>query len=528
MNYAVIGTGGIGGYYGARLAAAGKEVSFLLRSDYEQVRDHGLRVDSVKGDIFLPTVNAYKSAGDMPKTDVVLVCLKTGSNSSIPELIRPILGPESVVVLIQNGLGMERDLSEAMPEARIIGATAFICSSKVAPGHIEHTGYGELTLAPFSDGLSPALEAIVSDMEASGVPCHLCPSLELMRWKKLVWNIPYNGMSVTENCRTDVLTFEPALRGRVIALMHEVIAAAGACGVEIPEDFVGAMVSSTENMEPYYPSMFLDHAAGRRMEIESIYARPVAEAWKHGFDMPLTREVMRGLRESEGLHEYDMGPGVEAFSTTRDALLPYPVVQAHQTHGVEVALIDRPDITREELEGIDAMMTDNRGIAIGARTADCIPVLMYDPVRQAVAAVHSGWRGTVARIVSNAIEALSINYGTKAEDLRVVIGPGIQKASFQVGEEVATAFKQAGFPLDRVWSFDGPQAPSTSDDAPKSMAGGHHIDLVEAIRFALSESGVPEENVTSCGIDTFLTPEFFSARREGFHCGRIINAIRLL
>ena len=296
MNYAVIGTGGIGGYYGARLASAGKEVHFLLRSDYEAVRGGGLHVTSIKGDIDLPAPNAYRSTADMPKVDVVLVCIKTTGNALLPELITPILKPGSVIVMIQNGLGMEQDLHAAMPLARIIGATAFICSSKVAPGHISHTGYGELTLAPLGEGLSAMIDAICSDMESSLVPCHKAESLSLMRWKKLVWNIPYNGMSVIENCRTDVLTFRPDLRVRVIDMMHEVIDAAAACGAVIPHDFADAMILSTEKMEPYYPSMYLDYAAHRRLELSSIYERPVAEAAAHGYDMTLTEELMDKLR----------------------------------------------------------------------------------------------------------------------------------------------------------------------------------------------------------------------------------------
>ena len=234
MRYSVIGTGGIGAYYGARLAAAGHDVEFLFRSDYDHVREHGLVIESCKGDIILPEVKAFRSSSDMQTADVILVCTKTTSNSALPDIIRPIMGPGSLIIMIQNGLGMEEELAKALPAARIAGATAFICSSRISPGRISHTAYGELTVAPLSGGCREQLEAVRAEMEAAGIPCHMAESVPLMRWKKLVWNIPYNGLSVVRDLKTDALTMEPENRILVIAMMEEVIAAAAACGVAIP------------------------------------------------------------------------------------------------------------------------------------------------------------------------------------------------------------------------------------------------------------------------------------------------------
>ena len=221
------------------------------------------------------------------------------------------------------------------------------------------------------------------------------------------------------------------------------------------------------------------------------------------------------------LLKYRMGDGVEAFSSQRDAVLPYPVIQGHQVHDSQVAVIDRPDYTREDLEGYDAFVTVLPGVAIGVRTADCVPVLLYDPARRVVAAVHSGWKGTVLHIAQKAIGVMERQFGCRAEDLSAVIGPSIGPDSFQVGEEVAEHFKDAGFPMDSVRSFRG-----AGDGTP--MSGGHHIDLWEANRWLLTEAGVKPENIQIIGIDTFTAPEFYSARREGVQCGRIINSIKLI
>ena len=218
---------------------------------------------------------------------------------------------------------------------------------------------------------------------------------------------------------------------------------------------------------------------------------------------------------------FNLGPGVEAFTSRRDSVLPYPVIQGHQVHGSRVAIIDRPWMTREELEGYDAFITNLPGVAIGVRTADCVPILLYDPVRRVIAAVHSGWKGTVLKISQGVIDMMEEVFGTNPEDLRAVIGPCIGPDSFQVGEEVAEKFKDAGFPMSQIWSFRGP-----GDGTP--MSGGHHIDLFQANEWLLQERGIRPGNIRVDAIDTYRDPTFFSARREGVQCGRNINAIKLL
>ena len=217
---------------------------------------------------------------------------------------------------------------------------------------------------------------------------------------------------------------------------------------------------------------------------------------------------------------YSLRPEVEAFTTHRDAMLPYPVIQGHQIHGSRVAIIDRPGMTREELEGYDAFITNLPGVAIGVRTADCVPVLLFDPINHVIAAIHSGWKGTVQKIAMKTIEVMATQFQTRSHELLAVIGPSIGPDSFQVGGEVVMQFRDAGFPMSSVWSFQGP-----GDGSP--MSGGHHINLWKANQWILQESGLREENIHVSEIDTYTNPAFFSARREGIACGRNINAIKM-
>lgn len=222
-----------------------------------------------------------------------------------------------------------------------------------------------------------------------------------------------------------------------------------------------------------------------------------------------------------GLLEYELGRGVRAFTAGRDVDLPCAVVQPHQTHSVNVVCVDRPDLTREDLEGVDALVTDLPDVAIGVRTADCIPVLLYDPVHRAIGAAHSGWRGTVNMISKKTVMEMCRLFATRPENIIAVIGPGIGYDSFQVGDDVALTFKESGFPIEKIWSFRGARKEGT-------MEGGHHIDLKECVRYSLIECGVSQKNITFSNIDTYTDNNFYSARREGISCGRNINAIMLI
>ena len=286
MTYSVVGMGAIGGFYGGRLARAGREVHFLSHSDYEYVLEHGLRVDSCDGDFTLPHIHAYCHAQDMPKTDVILVGLKSVKNHDVlPELLRPLLHDDVVVVLIQNGIGLEDDLQHVFPNLQIVAGLAFICSAKVGPGHINHQCYGSINLGNYSAS-KPNFEALLQDFLDAGFQAAEVPYLEA-RWKKAVWNMPFNGMTVALNTSTDRLLKNPATRQLIYDQMMEVIGAANALGVDtLTPEFADKMIQMTDDMVPYSPSMKLDFDFHRPMEIPYLYTRPIAEAKKVGFEMP--------------------------------------------------------------------------------------------------------------------------------------------------------------------------------------------------------------------------------------------------
>ena len=300
LTYAIVGTGALGGYYGGMLAKAKKEVHFLFNSDYEWVRSNGLRVDSVQGDFVLPVVNAYNRPEDMPKCDVVLVCMKTTSESLLKSLLAPIIHAQSIVLLIQNGYGNEAKLKIDFPNLIVGGGLGFICSSKVGPGHIVHQDFGKLTIGIDHGASAELLTPVIFDLIESGISAEITENLELSRWKKLVWNVPYNGLCVVLGATTEDLMNCPSTYQLIQCIMQEVVGAANACGFLIEDGFIQAMLDSTKKMKPYAPSMKLDFDHKRPMEIDAIYARTLAAAEKVGFAMPKVSMLKAQLEFLQG------------------------------------------------------------------------------------------------------------------------------------------------------------------------------------------------------------------------------------
>lgn len=301
-HFAIVGTGAVGGYYGALLQRAGFDVHFLLHSDYDHVRHHGLTIESSDGDFSLPEVHAYKDPAEMPRCDTVIVALKKTANEVLPSILPHLIKDDGTVLSLQNGLGSEEELAGIVGSDSVLGGLCFLCSNKVGPGHIRHLDYGLVTIGEYrSDGeaagITPRLEVLGADLRTAGIQIRLEDDLALARWKKLVWNIPFNGLAVVRNVTTDRLIRDPQTRTLVETMMREVADAAAACARPIEDSFIRKMIADTEKMEPYAPSMKLDYERGNPMEIESIYGNPIRAAKARGIAMPETEKLYRQLLE---------------------------------------------------------------------------------------------------------------------------------------------------------------------------------------------------------------------------------------
>jgi len=302
LTYAIIGTGALGGFYGAKLQKAGLEVHFLLRSDYWEVKQSGLVVESKDGDFTLPRVKAYNDTTQMPPCDVVIIALKTTQNHLLPELLPPVVKDNGVVLVLQNGLGIEEEVAQIVNHSvAVIGGLSFLCANKVGPGHILHLDYGQIILGAYAQnyhptGITAKMRQIATDLQHAGVSIELTTDLLLGRWQKLAWNIPFNGLSVILDATTDELMSNSHTCDLVKQLIKEVLLAAKSTGRVIPETFIAKMLDDTDKMQPYRTSMKIDYDLHHPLEVEAIFGNTLRKAQVSGIELPKINCIYHQLK----------------------------------------------------------------------------------------------------------------------------------------------------------------------------------------------------------------------------------------
>ncbi|MHC8305146.1 putative 2-dehydropantoate 2-reductase [Pseudomonas sp. PB3P13] len=300
---AIIGTGAIGGFYGVMLARAGFDVHFLLRSEFTAVAEGGLHVDSaVHGALTLNPVQAYSSAPDMPPCDWLLVGAKTTSNADLAPAIIAAAAPNAKVLLLQNGLDVEDNLRALLPGSlHILGGLCLVCVHRTEPGAITHQALGMVNVGYHSGPVADeqARMAIVEEgadlFRSAGIESRAMPDLRQARWQKLVWNIPYNGLSVLLGAGTTQLMADADSRELIKALMAEVVQGAEACGHDMPAGCADHLFTMTEKLPDYWPSMYHDFLHKRPLELAAIYARPLSAAKAAGCELPRIEALYRSL-----------------------------------------------------------------------------------------------------------------------------------------------------------------------------------------------------------------------------------------
>jgi len=289
MNITVVGPGAIGLFYAARLTEAGAKVGLLLRSDYETVRDQGIVVRGRHDELRIAPerLKAYAKPEEATPPDLVLVTLKNTANAQFASLIGPLLGPNTAILTLQNGLGADHELARLFGAERILGGLSFIACNRVAPGVVECFHPGTITLGELDRPASGRARAIAALFEKAGIPCKAVENLAEARWRKLVWNIPFNGLSIAAGgITTDRILADPGLALEVRALMDEVAVAAKALGFEIPEKFIQGQLDITPKLGAYRPSSLIDWQAGREVEVEAIWGEPLRRAATAGAQTP--------------------------------------------------------------------------------------------------------------------------------------------------------------------------------------------------------------------------------------------------
>jgi len=288
MRIAVVGAGAVGGYYGGRLAEHGNAVHFLMRSDFQTVRTHGLKIISADaGDVHLQAVNCHRTTQEIGPVDLVIIAVKSTANPALETLIPPLLHERTALLTLQNGLGNEEFLATQFGADRVMGGLCFVCLNRTACGEILHIGHGLISLGEYVGAPCDRTQALHKELIRCGVPCSLEQDLAEARWRKLVWNVPFNGLAIAAG-GIDVATIlaDPVLLARTRRLMSEVVEGAAALGFEIESAFVEKMIANTRPMGAYRPSSLIDYQNGREVEIEAIWGEPLHQAQAAGADMP--------------------------------------------------------------------------------------------------------------------------------------------------------------------------------------------------------------------------------------------------
>jgi 2-dehydropantoate 2-reductase len=296
---AIVGSGAIGLYYGARLALAGADVRFLMRSDLAAVRARGsLLLHEKGGATELKPVAAFGSSGEIGPVDLVIVTLKTTANGELARLLPPLLGPGTVIFTLQNGLGSDEQLAALFGAEPVMGGLAFIAATRTAPGEVTCYHPGSIALGEFGRPPLARTRALAAQFEAAGVKTRVVDDLNEARWRKLIWNIPFNGLAIAAGgITTNRLCAIPRLAEEVRALMHEVQFAASRLGFVIPDKFLRQQFDVTPPMGAYHPSSLVDFLAGREVEVEAIWGEPLRRAKAAGAKVPRLEKLYASLKK---------------------------------------------------------------------------------------------------------------------------------------------------------------------------------------------------------------------------------------
>ncbi len=274
MKVLIFGAGAVGAYYGGRLAQAGADVSVVGRSDYEKVKADGFEISSVRGDfVFRPSQVVRCAAEYCGDADLIIVASKVLPEINVPAMIRDAVRPGTVIMLAQNGIAIENEVKSAFPDNEVWRAVLYIGCTKIAAGRISHSGGpGSITFGKFDGGKASSLACEVEELfKKTPCPVELTENIQYFCWKKLLWNIPFNSVSVVGGgLLTSEMTDRGALENICGAIMREIIAVAASINITLEEELVEYNIEYTRNFTPYATSMLADYRRKRPLEVEAI------------------------------------------------------------------------------------------------------------------------------------------------------------------------------------------------------------------------------------------------------------------
>jgi len=312
---AIVGSGAVGQFYAAQLIWAGHHLRLLARRDAAALASRGLLVyqtpvPQVASSQILPTLQIepqrFEVATDTrsfrrtQELDWVLITLKTTALDRAEALVRPLIGPHTKIVVLCNGLGVEDRFAQWFGAERVFGLLCFIGVNRSDDGTIHHKAFGHVAVGHFQDRVEQR-ESLVQLFESAGITCERTASLLEARWRKLGWNLPFNGLCLLYNCTTDGIVNSPERREFARQLARESVMvgnldlAAHGQEARIDPGWAELQLSRTDTMGAYAPSTLLDARAGRELEMEAMFLEPARRAKMLGADTPALTRLMQGL-----------------------------------------------------------------------------------------------------------------------------------------------------------------------------------------------------------------------------------------
>ena len=294
MRIVIMGAGGLGGYFGARLAAAGNDVAFVARGPHlAAIRQNGLRVESALGDLHLRDVVATDTPAALTPADVVMIAVKLWDTEAATEAVKPLVRPGTAVVSFQNGVGKDDVLTRILGRDAVIGGVGQIGVVIASPGVIRHIGtMAKLTFGELDNTLTARVEALLRVCIAAGIDAEIAPDINLAIWEKFAFLVPMSACTASMRSSIGPIRANPQTRAFLLDVMREVVAVGRALGINLAEDFAEQRMAFVEALPPQMTaSMQGDLARGNRLELPWLSGAVVELGQRVGVATPLNRSV---------------------------------------------------------------------------------------------------------------------------------------------------------------------------------------------------------------------------------------------
>ncbi len=293
MKIAIMGSGGLGGYFGARLVRGGADVHFVARGKHlEAMRSNGLRIEGPEP-IHVPQVRATANPAEIGVADVVMLCVKLWDTEAAIEQIRPMVGPDTAIVSFQNGVLKDQYLRAAFDQRQLMGGVGYVATTIDAPGVIRQTGpMQRLLFGEFDGSRSARGEALLTACLAGGIKAEFSPDIVREIWQKFVFLVGLSGTTTTIRKPIGPIRSHPQTRAFLHDVMHEVVLVGRAHGVALPEDYAQVRLQLADDVSPdMTSSMHHDLQRGNRLEVRWLAGGVVELGLAKGVPTPLNRAI---------------------------------------------------------------------------------------------------------------------------------------------------------------------------------------------------------------------------------------------